>query len=168
MRYDGGVAANQIDGDLGGLIIYARDLLRTLFGFLIETMRFAASIAGEAGALPQVSWLTIESRMALAIYIKRVEPKPLRNLCSSLLKEAKTQLDSRVKMGIKTLDWGVFEAEDDLTNIRDRYSFMTASNHSLIKDKLCLLHKLIANEASRSFFTRGINGSLFSSERIGV
>jgi hypothetical protein len=145
-------------GELGGLMIYARNLMQTPFGFLIEMMHFAASVSGKAGALPQVSWLGIESGMALAIHGKRVELEQLRKLCSLLLKEAKTQLDSRVKMGVKALNWSQFEAEDDLTNIKDGYSFVLSPKNTLVKDRLCLLHGFMADKGTRSFFTRGMNG----------
>ena len=67
-------------------------------------LHFASSVAGEAGALPQVSWLGIESGMALAIHGKRVKLEQLRNLCSTLLKKAQNQLVFKVKMRIKTVD----------------------------------------------------------------
>jgi hypothetical protein len=159
-RCDSELADGRIDRELGGLMIYAQEMLQTPFGFLAETMHFAASVAGEAGALPQVSWLGIESGMSLAIHGKRVELEQLRKLCLSLLREAQVQLDFKVKMGIKTVDWNVFEAEDDLTNVRDGYSFVSSPNNGLVKDKLCLLQGFMANGATRSFFTRGINGNV--------
>ena len=51
----------------------------------------------------------------------------------------------------KDMDWRTFEAEDDLTNIRDIYSFVSLSKK---KDKRRLLRGFMANEAMRSFFTR--------------
>ena len=63
-------------------------------------------------------------------------------------------------MGIKTFDWSGFEAEDDLTNIRDGYSFISSPNKRLVKDRLYLLQGFMANEATRSFFTRGMNGTV--------
>ena len=45
VRCDAGVAGNHIDRDLGGLMIYAKELLQTPFGFLVELMHFAASVA---------------------------------------------------------------------------------------------------------------------------
>jgi hypothetical protein len=139
-------------------MIYATELLQTPFGFLTETMHFAASVAGEAGGLPQVSWLGIESGQALAVHGKRVELQQLKKLCSSLLKKARAQLDSKVKMGIDMkVDWSKFEPEDDLTNIKDGYSFVSSSSAPL-KDKASLLHKFMGNGVTKSFFTRGING----------
>jgi hypothetical protein len=111
-----------VDKDLGGLLEYATDLLQTPFGFLRETMHFGATVVGESGILPQVSWLGIEEGMALAIHGKRVELNQLRTLCGELLKEAELQLHNKVKMGLTVRelnDWKSFEAEDDLTNIRD-------------------------------------------------
>ena len=101
-------------------------------------MHFAALVAGKAGALPQVSWLGIELRMAMEIHSKRIGLQQLRDLCSSMLKEARMQLDFKVKMGIegiKKLSWSTFELEDDLTNIRDRYSFVSSSYDGFFKDK---------------------------------
>ena len=46
-----GTGENTIDGELGGHMAYASDMLQTPFGFLTETMHFAASVAGEAGGL---------------------------------------------------------------------------------------------------------------------
>ena len=68
--------------------------------------------------------------MMLAIHGKRVELRQLRGLCSSLLNKARIQLDSKVKMGFnggKDMDWRMFEAEDDLTNTIDGYSFISLS-----------------------------------------
>jgi hypothetical protein len=156
-RCDAGMAGNHIDSDLGGLMIYAKELLQTPFGFLIEMMHFAASVAGESGALPQISWLGVDG-MALAIHGKRVELGQLRGLCSSLLKKARIQLDSIVKMGLnggKDMDWRTFEAEDDLINTTDTYSFVSLSKK---KDRRRLIREFMANETTRSFFARGING----------
>ena len=136
MRCDSGLMENQVDRELGGLMGYPRDLVQTPFGFLVERMRFAASIAREACALPQVSWLGIEAGTTLAIHGKRVGLEQLTKLCSSPLKEAKTQLDSRVKICVKTLDWSEFEAEDDLTNIKDGYSFASSPHNILVTDRL--------------------------------
>src|SRR5579859_715521 len=77
-RCNGGLVENWVNRELGGLMIYARDLLQTPFGFLVEMMHFAASVAGKAGALPQVSWLGIESGMTLTIRGKKVKFEQLR------------------------------------------------------------------------------------------
>jgi hypothetical protein len=159
-RCEGGLAQDQVNEELGGLMVYAKEQLQTPFGFLLEILHFAASVAGDAGALPQVSWLGIESGMALAIHGKRVELEQLRSLCSTLLKEAQDQLEFKVKMGIKTVDWRKFEPEDDLTNILDHYSFVTSPNNGLVKDRACLLQGFMANGVTRSFFTRGMNGDV--------
>jgi len=139
-------AGHQIDEDLGGLMVYGTEMLQTPFGFLSETMHFAASVAGEGGALPQVSWLGIEVGMALAIHGKRVELRQLQKACSSLLKSAEMQLDGMIKMGMKTLDWKNFDSEDDLTNIKDKYSFISTPNNPVSENKLRLLHAFMANE----------------------
>ena len=54
-RCNAGLAGNHINRELSGLMIYAKELLQTPFGFLVEMMHFAASVAGESGALPQIS-----------------------------------------------------------------------------------------------------------------
>jgi len=153
-----GDGENNIDGELGGLMVYARDMLQTPFGFLTETMHFAASVAGEAGGLPQVSWIGLESGEALAIHGKRVELEQIKKLCKSLLKKAKKQLDL-VKGGMRTMDWSKFEPEDDLTETKDGYSFITAPSNTAIKDKLRLLHLFMDNEATQTYFTKGKNGN---------
>jgi len=155
-RCEARLAGNHIDRELGGLMIYTKEMLQSPFGFLVEMMHFAASVAGESGALPQVSWLGVDG-MALAIHGKRVELRQLRGLCSSLLKKARVLLDSSVKMGLNDIDWTTFEAEDDLTNIRDGYSFVSLSKK---KDRRRLLRGFMANEATRSFFARGLNGKV--------
>jgi len=85
-------------------MVYAKEQLQTPFGFLLEMLHFVSSVTREAEALPQVSWLEIESEMALAIHGKRVELEQLQNLCSTLLKKAQNQLVFKVKMRIKTVD----------------------------------------------------------------
>jgi hypothetical protein len=116
-------------------------------------------VAGDTGALPQVSWLGIKEGVVLAIHGKRVELAELQSLASTLLRDARTQLDSGIKMGIRSLDWAKFEPEDDLMNTVENYSFVTSRNNDLIKDKMYLLHTFIANEVTRSFFSRGMNGN---------
>ena len=123
-------------------------------------LHFVSSVIREAEALPQVSWLEIESEMALAIHGKRVELEQLQNLCSILLKKAQNQLVFKVKMSIKTMDRTNFELKDDLTNILDHYSFVTSPNNSLIKDRVCLLQGFMVNEVMRSFFTQRMNGEV--------
>jgi hypothetical protein len=77
--------------------------------------------------------------MILAIHGKRVELDQLRSLYSVLLKETQDQLEFKVKMGIKTVDWKKFEPEDDMSNILEYYSFVISSNNTLIKDRAYLL-----------------------------
>lgn len=74
-----------------------------------------------------------------------------------MLKKARVLLDSSVKMGLNDIDWTTFDAEDDLTNIRDGYSFISLSKK---KDRRRLLCGFMANEATRSFFARGLNGKV--------
>jgi hypothetical protein len=154
-----GVRADQ---DLGGLLEYATDLLQTPFGFLRETMHFAASVVGESGTLPQVSWLGVKRGVALAIHGKRVELQQLQKLCQTLLTKAKKQLQNKVKMGIavKAVNWEQFDAEDDLTNIWNGYSFLSSYGNQLTEVKSGLLHGFMANSVTRGFFTRGINGEV--------
>ena len=165
MRCERRLAQEQVNEELGGLMVYVKEQLQSPFGFLLETLHFASAVAGEAGSLPQVSWLGIETGMALAIHGKRVELDQLRSLCSELLKEAQDQLEFKVKMGIKTADWKKFEPEDDLSNILEHYSFVTSSNNALIKDRSCLLQGFMANGVTRAFFTRGMNGEVVLWER---
>ena len=163
MGMEEGREGMKFDKDLGGLLEYVTDLLQTPFGFLRETMHFAASVVGESGALPQVSWLGIEEGLALAIHGKRVELNQLRGLSKRLLKEAEIQLHNRVKMGLsvgKDLDWNSFEAEDDLTNIREGYSFLSSQGIAFKSEKSALLHAFMSNSITREFFTRGINGDV--------
>jgi len=62
-----------------------------------------------------------------------------------------------IKMGMKTLDWRNFDPKDNLMNIKDKYSFVSAP---VSENKLCLLHAFMANEDTRSFFTKGKNGNV--------
>src|SRR5271170_7253556 len=50
------------------------------------------------------------------------------------------------KGGMRTMDWSKFEPEDDLTETKDGYSFITAPSNTAIKDKLRLLHLFMDNE----------------------
>jgi len=67
LRCEAGIEENKVDKELGGLMIYDKDMIQTSFGFLREIMHFAASITSNAGTLSQVSWLGIEEGIALAI-----------------------------------------------------------------------------------------------------
>jgi hypothetical protein len=146
-------------------MVYAKEQLQSPFGFLLEILYFASSMTGEVGSLPQVSWLGIETGMALAIHGKRMELDQLRSLCSVLLKETQDQLEFKIKMGIKTADWKKFEPEDDMSNILEHYSFIISSNNTLIKDRAYLLQGFMINGVIRAFFTRGMNGDMILWER---
>jgi hypothetical protein len=163
MGVEEGREGMKVDKDLGGLLEYMTDLLQTPFGFLRETMHFAATVVSESGALPQVSWLGIEEGLALAIHGKRVELGQLKKLSKTLLKEAEVQLHNKVKMGLsvgKEADWKGFEAEDDLTNVRNGYSFLSSRDKRFMEEKSLLLHAFMSNVVTREFFTRGINGEM--------
>jgi len=150
----------RVDKDLGGLKIYVGDLVQSPFGFLRETMHLAASIAGDSTTLPQICWLGNEEYTSLAIRGKRVELDQLKNLCSKLLKEAEIQLHSKVKMGIsgpKYGKWEDFDAEDDLANCKDKYSFISSCKN-ISKRRSTLLKAFMDNGYTRSFFSKGRNG----------
>src|SRR5579859_2143827 len=149
-RCEGDLAHEYVNEELGGLLMYAKEQLQTPFEFLLKTLHFAASVASEAEALLQVSWLGIESGMALTIHGKRVELWQLQSMCSKMLKDTQDQLEFKVKMGIKTVDWTKFEPEDDLTNVMNHYSFVTSSNNTLIKDRACLLQAFTSNGVTKA------------------
>jgi len=149
-RCEGDLAHEYVNEELGGLLMYAKEQLQTPFEFLLKTLHFAASVASEAEALLQVSWLGIESGMALTIHGKRVELWQLQSMCSKMLKDTQDQLEFKVKMGIKTVNWTKFELEDDLTNVMNHYSFVTSSNNTLIKDRACLLQAFTSNGVTKA------------------
>ena len=73
------------------------------------------------------------------------------------------QLDNRVKMGLSVgmnVSWHEFETEDDLTNIRNGYSFLSSSGNKFTEMKSALLYAFTSNAAMKSLFTRGINGEV--------
>ena len=64
-------------------------------------------------------------------------------------------------MGLKVdkdFDWREFEAEDDLTNIREGYSFL--SEKRFTESKSGLIRAFMTNAVTKSFFTRGINSGM--------
>ena len=163
LRCKAEIEENKVNKELGELMIYDKDMLQTLFGFLREIMHFAASVTSNAETLPQVSWLGIEEGIALATHGKGVELQELRHLCSTLLKKAEIQLRSEIKMGltgIKNMNWNTFDVKDDLTNIRDTYSFILSQNGRLLKENKTLLNEFMENEVSKSFFSKGMNGGV--------
>jgi len=150
----------RVDKDLDGLGAYVRDLVQSPFGFLRETMHLAAAIAGDTTSLPQVCWLGDKEYTSLAIHGKKVELNELRNLCRALLKEAEIQLHSRVKMGISAAKcgrWEEFDAEDDLSNTNDEYSFISSCK-DISKKRKGLLKAFMANGYTKRFFSKGRNG----------
>jgi len=150
----------RIDKDLGDVGAYVRDLVQSPFGFLRETMHLAATIAGDTTSLPQICWLGENEYTSLAIHGKKVELDELRNLCKTLLKEAEIQLHSRVKMGIassKCGSWENFDAEDDLANTNDEYSFISSCKN-ISKRRKALLKAFMSNGYTKGFFSKGRNG----------
>jgi hypothetical protein len=150
----------RIDKDLDGLGVYVRDLVQSPFGFLRETMHLAAHIAGDSTCLPQICWLGENEYTSLAIRGKKVELSELKKLCRELLKEAETQLHSRVKMGVsgsKCGRWEDFDAEDDLANTEDEYSFISSCKN-ISKKRKGLLKAFMANGYTKGFFSKGRNG----------
>jgi hypothetical protein len=149
-----------IDHTLDGTGMYVKDLVQSPFGFLRETMHLAAAIAGDTTSLPQICWLGNKEYTSLAIHGKRVELRELRKLCKTLLKEAESQLHERVMMGISASacgGWKDFDAEDDLGNTKDDYSFIKSSKNFSKRQK-ALLKAFMGNGYTRSFFSRGRNG----------
>jgi hypothetical protein len=150
----------RMDKDLDGLGAYVRDLVQSPFGFLRETMHLAGAIAGDTTSLPQICWLGDKEYTSLAIRGKRVELSELRNLSRALLKEAEIQLHSRVKMGISAAKcgrWEEFDAEDDLANTDDKYSFISSCK-DISKRRKGLLKAFMANGYTKGFFSKGRNG----------
>lgn len=152
----------RIDQNLDGERLYIKDLVQTPFGFLRETMHLAAAIAGDTTSLPQICWLGNKEYTSLAIHGKRVELKELRKLCKSLLKEAESQLHDKVMMGISASacgGWKDFDAEDDLANTKDDYSFIKSCKN-FSKMQKSLLKAFMGNGYTRTFFSRGRNGEM--------
>ena len=150
-----------VDKKLGGLHVYVEDLVQSPFGFLKETMHLAATIAGDGSTLPQVSWLGNDEYTSLAIHGKRVELQELRDLCSALLREAERQMKRKVKMGmsgIRNWNWEQFDAEDDLGDIKDGHSFVTAKDNRCSKQTMALLDGFLSNGITDKHFTRGRAG----------
>ena len=92
-----------MDDQLDELKVYLRKQSQTPFSFLYETKHLAFSIAGETSALPQVTWLGKQDYQALAIHGKKVELSQLKSLYKTLLKKARRQLNTEVKMGLPGL-----------------------------------------------------------------
>lgn len=150
----------RVDKDLNGLGIYIQDLVQSPFGFLRETMHLAATIAGDTTAFLQICWLRENNYTALAIRGKKVELTELRNLSRALLKDAEIQLYSKVKMGIsasKCGSWDDFNAEDNLANTNNKYSFISLYKN-LSKRRKALPKGFIANRYTKGFFSKGRNG----------
>jgi len=121
-------------------------------------MHLAATIAGDHSSLPQVTWLGENEFEALAIHGKRVELKQLQTLSLTLLKKAEMQMRGEVKMGlagIKNWRWDTFEAEDDLSNIKEGYNFIGVS---LKAKRMCLLEGFMENGATKDYFCKGMVG----------
>lgn len=88
----------------------------------------------------------------MAIHGKRVELLELQEFCQRLLKDGRKQMDSDVKMGLKGLRnvrWKSFNAEDDLANIKDGYSFLDTSFQD---QNMMLLEGFMGNKSTKSFF----------------
>ena len=149
-----------VNKELGGLGKFVQDLAQTPFGFLRETMHLAAYISGDGSTLPQINWLGKEEYMALAIHGKKVELRELANLSMTLLKKAKKQLNSQVKMGLHLKCWQRFHPADDMWNEDDGYSFISTLQDKDLKCGRALADAFISNSITRSFFTKGMNGRI--------
>ena len=156
-RSQAGLIRTGIDKGLGGLGKYVQDLGQSPFGFLKEVMHLAAYISGDSSTLPQICWLDHEGYTALAIHGKRVELRQLRKLCGTLLKKAKRQLQSQVKMGVNVKQWGRFNPTDDMWNESHGYCFISTLQDEDLKQGKALADAFMGNGISRSFFTKGMN-----------
>jgi len=156
-RSQSGSIRTGVNKELGGLGKYVQDLRQTPFGFLKETMHLAAYISGNGSTLPQICWLDHEGHTSLAIHGKRVELRQLRKLCGTLLKRAKTQLQSQVKMGINVKQWKRFNPTDDMWNEGHGYSFISTLQDQDLRQGKALADAFLSNGITRSFFTKGLN-----------
>jgi len=143
-----------IEDDLDGLQAYVKDLVQTPFGFLSETMHLASYIAGEASALPQITWIGKEHK-SLAIHGKRVDWKQIQSLAAKVLKDIKRMLEFNVKKGmtgLKGTNWKMFDPEDDLSNCDLNYSFV---NKAFDGKRMNLLTQFLENQVTDKYFTKG-------------
>src|SRR6266516_1786294 len=143
-----------LENDLDGLQIYVKELVQSPFGFLLETMHLASYIAGEASALPQVTWIGKEY-MSLAIHGKRVDLEQLQRLSAKVLKDAKRMLEFNIKKGmtgLKKTNWNMFDPEDDLSNCDMNYSFI---NNAFDGKRMSLLEQFLENKVTDGYFTKG-------------
>src|SRR5271163_1024050 len=79
LRCKAGIEENKVDKELGGLMIYDKDMVQTPFGFLREIMHFAASVTSNAGTLPNYRipsfspWMTHKLGCAVVLNCMRVK-----------------------------------------------------------------------------------------------
>ena len=153
IRRENETGVEDID-NLDGLQKYLKPLVQSPFGFLTETMHLASYIAGEASALPQITWIGKDFR-SLAIHGKRVDLAQLQSLSKKLIKTCIRKFKHEVKMGMSGLQeikWNMFDPEDDLSNCELNYSFV---NDSFEKKRMRLLDQFLDNKATMEYFTRG-------------
>lgn len=146
-----------VNKELSGLGKFVQDLIQTPFGFLKEVMHLAAYISSDGSTLPQISWLGKEEYTALAIHGKRVELLELSDLSRTLLKKAKRQLNTQVKMGLHLKQWRKFYPADDMWNEYDGYSFVSTLQDEDLKSGKSLADAFLTNSMTRSFFIKGMN-----------
>jgi len=89
----------QLENDLDGLQVYVKEQIQSPFGFLSETMHLASYIAGNASALPQITWIG-KDHMSLAIHGKRVDLEQLRSLSKKVLQAVVRLMEYDVKKGM--------------------------------------------------------------------
>ena len=149
-EHEGPVVVDNLDG----LQDYVKGLVQTPFGFLTETMHLASYIAGEASALPQVTWIGKDYK-SLAIHGKRVDLHQLQSLAKKTLKDCRRKLEYGVMKGmpgLKDVNWNMFDPEDDLGNCELNYSFV---NKSFERKRMVLLDQFLNNEVTKQYFTKG-------------
>jgi len=147
---------NHLDG-LGGLQVFVKELVQSPFGFLVETMHLASYLAGEASALPQVTWFG-KDFMSLAIHGKRVDLGHLQEWTARSLKDCQRKLKFDVLKGMKVLkdvNWKMFDPEDDLSNGNVNYGFVTKA---FDKEGESLLNLFMDNRVTEKYFKRDVVG----------
>jgi len=144
----------QLENDLDGLQVYVKEQIQSPFGFLSETMHLASYIAGNASALPQITWIG-KDHMSLAIHGKRVDLEQLRSLSKKVLQVAIRLMEYDVKKGmpgVKPLNWKMFDPEDDLGSTDLNYSFVNKPFHA---KRMALVNQFLGNRVTDEYFTRG-------------
>jgi hypothetical protein len=147
-----------LERDLDGLQVYVKSLVQSPFGFLSETYHLASYMAGEASALPQITWIGKEFK-SLAIHGKQVDLEEIRDLAASVKQDVKRKFEFEVKKGLsglKNWNWKKFEPDDDLNKGDLNYSFV---DKPFEKQRMALLDQFMENNISDKYFIRGRVGN---------